>query len=107
MYFNSTSLRALLKNSMGCSKPSLFFSNKTTTIVSSNVKEKYRKSLSKSRLIKIGASFNAYLILLREFLASFNHLTSQSFFNIPTMNVTILAKWGIHLLKKRIFPKKD
>jgi hypothetical protein len=45
LYFNSTSLNALLKKAMGCSKPLVFFYNKIVVTVSNEVKEKIIKSL--------------------------------------------------------------
>ena len=107
LYFNSRSLRALVKNAIGCSKHSLFFQKKIIAIVSSNAMEKIKNSLSKSRLIRIGASFNSCLILSKEFIAYFDHLTSQTFFNIHVMSLTIFAKLGINLLRKIIFPQNN
>ena len=43
IYFNSESLRVLLKNAIGCSIPSLFFYNKIAANVSSDAKEKVKE----------------------------------------------------------------
>ena len=48
LYFNSESLRVLLKNAIGCSRPSIFFCNRTTASVSSDAKENVRISLVKA-----------------------------------------------------------
>jgi hypothetical protein len=44
LYLSSASRRARLKKAMDCSYPSLFFCNRTVAIVSSEEKEKVRKS---------------------------------------------------------------
>ena len=53
LYFNSESLRVLLKKAIGFSSPSAFFYNRTAAIVSCDAKEKVRKTLEKSGLTNI------------------------------------------------------
>ena len=52
LYLNSTYLRALLKNEIGCSNPSELFYKSIATIVSSDANEKVIKSYEKSGLAR-------------------------------------------------------
>lgn len=107
LYFNEASLGALLKNAIGCSYPSLFFYNSTTTLVCSDVKEKIPKSLVKSGLIKIGACVNACLTASKYCLVSIFHLIYVSFLIMFVILLSSSARFRMNLLKKLIFPIKD
>ena len=61
---------------MGYSKPSVFFCNNTTPMLSSEAKEKVMKSLEKLGLTKTGASTSACFILSKDHFSSGVHFTS-------------------------------
>lgn len=107
LYFKEASLKALLKNSIGCSYPSLFFCNSTTAIICSDAKEKIIKYLVKSRLIKTGAFVNACLTRSNDCLASTFHLIYVSFLSMFVIFISSSTRFSMNLLKKLTFPIKD
>ena len=73
----------------------------------SDAKEKIRKYLEKSGLIRTGALVSACLTNSKYFLVSRVHLTPTYFFSMFIIFLRSSAKLGINLLKKLIFPIKD
>ena len=80
LYFRGASLSALLKKAMGCSCPIMFFCSNTVAIVCSNAKEKMKKSLVKSRLIRTGVWVSYFFTSSKDFLASMVHLNPTPLF---------------------------
>ena len=103
-YFNSTSLKILLKSAIGYFEFCLFLYNNTPAMVCFEAKEKIIQSFEKSGLIKTGASVNAFLMSLKEFLASRVYLMSFPFLNIFVTFLKICAKLGINHIEKFTCP---
>ena len=107
LYFRGASLSALLKNSMGCSCPFIFFCNRITATVCSDAKENMKKSLVKSGLIRTGFWVSAYFTSSKDCFSSMVHLTPISLFSMFVMFLRSFSRFGMNLLKKFIFPMKD
>ena len=106
LYFRGASLSALLKNSMGCSCPFIFFYNKTVATMCSDAKEKMKKSLVKSGLIRTSVWVRACFTKSKYLFSSMVHLNLVSLFSILVMFLRSFARFGMNLLKKFIFPMK-
>jgi hypothetical protein len=65
------------------------------------------KSLEKSGLAKTGVIIIASLIRWKSIFPSLSHLKRTSFFNKRLSGFAILTKFGMNLLMKLIWPKKD
>jgi hypothetical protein len=75
--------------------------------VCSEVNEKRRKSFVKSGLASTGALVSTTLISSKDFLASRFHLISFPFLSMQVICFMISARFGMNLLKKFTFPRKD
>ena len=106
LYFRGASLSALLKNSMGCSCPFIFFCSRTTTTVCSDAKEKMKKYLVKSRLIRTCFWVRACFTKSKDWFFSMVHFTHVSLLTMLVMFLRSSASFGMNLLKKLIFLMK-
>ena len=76
-------------------------------MVCSEAKENIMKSLQKLGLTNIGTSNNAYLMLMKDCLASLDHLKVLYFFNILFIYFTTSTKFVMNLLRKLTLPRND
>ena len=106
-YLSGESLHVLLKYTMGFSKFFSSFCNKTPTMVCSEAKENKIKSFAKSGLASTGALVSSTLIYSNDYLALGVHFISLPFLSIFVMCFIISAKFGMNLLRKFTFPRKD
>ena len=106
LYFRGASLNGLLKNDFGFSYPFIFFYSKTTTTLCSDAKEKMKKYLVKSGLIRTGVFVRDCFKILKDFFASMVHLTHVSLLSMLVMILRSSARFGMNLLKKFTFPMK-
>lgn len=92
---------------MGSSKFCSFFCKRTPAMVCSEANENIMNSLVKFGLTNIGASVKAFLISVKDYLASTIHLIQLSFLNMLAMCFTTSTKFVINLHKKSTLPRND
>lgn len=106
-YSSVASIKDLLKNTIGCSYPWLFFCSKTIVMVCSKAKEKITKSLLKSGLIRTGAFVKPSLMASKDCLASIFYLSVESILSMLFNSLISSARFEMDLLIKFVLPRND